>query len=57
MVLQVHDELLFEVPVDDAAAVAALVKHEMEHVLPLKIPLVAEVRVGSSWGAAKSGTA
>ncbi len=55
MILQVHDELLFEVPVADAGAVVALVKHEMEHVLALKVPLVAEVRVGTSWGTAKAG--
>lgn len=54
MVLQVHDELLFEVPVAEADSVAALVKHEMEHVLPLRVPLVAEVRLGRSWGAAKA---
>lgn len=54
MVLQVHDELLFEVPVAEAEAVAALVKHEMEHVLLLRVPLVAEVRIGRSWGAAKA---
>ncbi|KAK4045162.1 hypothetical protein OUZ56_032570 [Daphnia magna] len=57
MVLQVHDELLFEVPESDAVAVAAMVKHEMEHVLELRVPLVAEVRIGKSWGAAKAATA
>lgn len=56
MVLQVHDELLFEVPETDGAAVAAMVKHEMEHVLPLRVPLVADVRLGRSWGAAKSAS-
>jgi DNA polymerase-1 len=57
MVLQVHDELLFEVPESDAVAVAAMVKHEMEHVLELRVPLVAEVRIGKSWGAAKAAIA
>jgi len=57
MVLQVHDELLFEVPESDAVAVAAMVKHEMEHVLELRVPLVAEVRIGRSWGAAKAANA
>lgn len=57
MVLQVHDELLFEVPEAEGPAVAAMVKHEMEHVLPLRVPLVAEVRMGPSWGAAKSAPA
>jgi DNA polymerase-1 len=52
MILQVHDELLFEVPAADAEAVAALVKHEMEHVVELKVPLVAEVGIGKSWGEA-----
>jgi DNA polymerase-1 len=53
MLLQVHDELLFECPEDEADDVAALAKHEMEHVIELRVPLVADVGIGKSWGEAK----
>ena len=49
MVLQVHDELLFEVPLDETEEVAALVRAEMESVVKLSVPLVADVGVGANW--------
>ena len=49
MVLQVHDELLFEVPLDETEEVAALVRAEMEGVAKLKVPLVADVGMGPNW--------
>ncbi|HZU10462.1 MAG TPA: DNA polymerase I [Pseudacidobacterium sp.] len=49
MTLQVHDELLFDVPEDEADGVLALVKQEMEHVIELKVPVVAECGVGLNW--------
>jgi DNA polymerase-1 len=49
MVLQVHDELLFEVPADEKAEAAALVRAEMEGVVKLKVPLVADVSFGPNW--------
>jgi DNA polymerase-1 len=49
MVLQVHDELLFEVPADEAAEVEALVRAEMEGVIKLKVPLVADLAFGPNW--------
>ena len=49
MTLQVHDELLFDVPEDEVDAVRTLVQHEMEHVIELKVPIVAEVGVGQNW--------
>jgi DNA polymerase-1 len=49
MVLQVHDELLFEVPADEVAEVEALVRTEMEGVIKLKVPLVADLRLGANW--------
>jgi DNA polymerase-1 len=49
MVLQVHDELLFEVPADEAAEVEALVRAEMEGVIKLKVPLVADLKSGPNW--------
>jgi DNA polymerase-1 len=53
MTLQVHDELLFDAPQDEAAAVSALVKQKMESVIELSIPLVAEVGQGPNWRDAK----
>jgi DNA polymerase I len=49
MTLQVHDELLFDVPPAEADEVSALVKSEMESVVELKVPLVADVGVGDNW--------
>jgi DNA polymerase-1 len=49
MVLQVHDELLFELPPDETEEVKALVREEMEGVVKLKVPLVADVAVGPNW--------
>ncbi len=49
MVLQVHDELLFEVPADETAEVEALVRTEMEGVIKLKVPLVADLAFGPNW--------
>jgi DNA polymerase-1 len=49
MTLQVHDELLFDVPQDEVDAVRTLVRQEMEHVIELKVPIVAEVGVGQNW--------
>ncbi|MGA2277799.1 MAG: DNA polymerase I, partial [Terracidiphilus sp.] len=49
MVLQVHDELLFEVPTSESAEVEALVRAEMEGVVKLKVPLVADLKSGNNW--------
>jgi DNA polymerase-1 len=49
MVLQVHDELLFEVPLDETAEVETLVRTEMEGVRKLDVPLVADLVFGSNW--------
>ena len=49
MVLQVHDELLFEVPVDETAEIESLVRNEMEGVVKLNIPLVADLAFGANW--------
>jgi DNA polymerase-1 len=55
MLLQVHDELVFEVPTDELAAVTALVKHEMEHAATLSVPLVVDVGSGRNWLDTKAG--
>jgi DNA polymerase-1 len=49
MVLQVHDELLFEVPIDETAEIEALVRREMEGAVKLEVPLVADLAFGANW--------
>jgi DNA polymerase-1 len=49
MTLQVHDELVFDVPEDEIEPVSAMVRHEMAHVIELSVPLVADVGVGPNW--------
>ena len=49
MVLQVHDELLFEVPAYERAEVEELVRGEMEGVIRLNVPLVADLGFGPNW--------
>ncbi|RME38851.1 MAG: DNA polymerase I, partial [Deltaproteobacteria bacterium] len=49
MVLQVHDELVLEVPEGEVDQVAELVRTEMEQAMALDLPLVAEVGVGANW--------
>lgn len=53
LVLQIHDELLFEGPEREAGQVAQIVKHEMESAYELDPPLVAEIGCGSNWLKAK----
>lgn len=50
MLVQVHDELLFEVKEEYVEEVATLIKKEMEDVVKLKVPIVADVKVGDNWG-------
>jgi len=52
MIIQVHDELVFEVPRDELTAVSTLVKEEMEKVAGLSIPLEVDVSWGISWSEA-----
>jgi len=54
MLLQVHDELVFEFPPEEAQALGALVKREMEGAAVLDVPLLVEVGVGGNWVDAKS---
>jgi DNA polymerase-1 len=49
MVLQVHDELLFEVPAGEREEVEELVRGEMEGVIKLNVPLVADLGFGPKW--------
>jgi DNA polymerase-1 len=55
MTLQVHDELLFDVPEDEVDNVRTLVKGEMENVIELKVPVVADVGIGQNWRDLKGG--
>jgi len=49
MILQVHDELLFEAPIKELKALEKLVKEEMEGVYKLAVPLVVEIGTGPNW--------
>ena len=49
MVMQVHDELVFECHEGDVEALKVLVKKEMESAADLKVPLIVDVGVGMSW--------
>jgi DNA polymerase-1 len=53
MLLQVHDELVFECPPDEVESASALVKHGMESACELKVPLVVDIGVGNNWRDAK----
>ena len=53
MLLQVHDELVFECPPEELDAVSRMVKHEMEGVYDLKVPLVVDIGTGDNWRDAK----
>ncbi len=50
MVLQVHDELIFEVKETKAEVFATAVKKAMEDVYPLRVPVVVETAIGKNWG-------
>ena len=49
MVMQVHDELVFDVAPGEVETLSQIVKHEMESAIRLSIPLTAEVGIGSNW--------
>lgn len=51
MVLQIHDELIFELPDSEIEAMSALVRDSMENVLTLNVPLVVDIAVGKNWAA------
>ena len=54
MILTVHDELLFEAPLDEVESAAALVKERMEAAARLAVPLTVDVGIGESWKDAKN---
>ena len=50
MILQVHDELIFEVPRDEEGQMRAIVEELMPTSLPLEVPLIVELKTGDTWG-------
>jgi len=49
MILQVHDELIFEVPEEELKEMKEVVKEGMEHVTQLKVPLTVDMGFGVNW--------
>ncbi|MEW6075424.1 MAG: DNA polymerase I [Candidatus Omnitrophota bacterium] len=49
MVLQIHDELLFEIPQEELAEALPLIKERMENVLKLSVPVKVDLKVGKNW--------
>ena len=54
LILQVHDEVILEVPEAERAAAAELVRHEMATARDLRVPLVVDLAFGTTWAAAKA---
>ena len=53
MIMQVHDELLFESPESEVEAASTLIKREMEAAATLDVPIIVEIGVGDNWMSAK----
>ncbi len=53
MILQVHDELDFECPIDEVERLTTMARDVMEHVVDLRVPLIAEASTGVTWADAK----
>ncbi len=53
MLLQIHDELVFETPADRADELAHLAIEEMSQAHPLSVPLKVDVKIGPTWADAK----
>ena len=52
LIMQVHDELVFEVPEEEKVVLEKLVRHEMEHAVPLRVPLKVDINHGRNWSEA-----
>ncbi len=52
MIMQVHDELVFEIPEEEVSTIVPLVRNEMEAVMELSVPLKVSVSAGSNWAEA-----
>ncbi|MFH1109123.1 MAG: DNA polymerase I [Planctomycetota bacterium] len=53
MLIQVHDELVFEVPKRDVEREAAMIRDKMEHAIPLDVPIVVDIAWGRTWADSK----
>jgi DNA polymerase I len=49
LLLQIHDELVFDVPEENVRELATIVRHEMEHAMDLDVPLVVDLSAGDNW--------
>lgn len=49
MCLQIHDELVFEAPVDEVEAACEIIRDAMENLVPLEVPLIVDIGVGDNW--------
>ena len=49
MVMQVHDELIFEVPANTLKETALFVKNKMQNAVKLRVPLLASAKAGKNW--------
>jgi len=49
LLLQVHDELIFEVPTEELEQISIMVKEQMEGVVPLSVPLKVDLKAGRDW--------
>ena len=49
IILQVHDELVIDTPVEEVEAVSALLVENMQNVVELRVPLIAEAKSGTDW--------
>ena len=52
LIMQVHDELVFEVPEEETIVMEKLVRHEMEHAVQLRVPLKVDINHGRNWSEA-----
>jgi DNA polymerase-1 len=52
LIMQVHDELVLEVPVDELVAVELLVEEEMSRAVEMKVPLKVDISYGANWSEA-----
>jgi DNA polymerase-1 len=52
MIIQIHDELVFEIPEEEAAEAKNLVKKEMEGVIDISVPLKIDINTGKNWSEA-----
>ena len=49
MILQIHDELLFEVKENKLASTRSLIQEEMSHAVTLKVPIKVNIKTGKNW--------